>query len=66
MKNKKRTQLFAFANRIILTDGSSLWMYSVRYSKNYHLDFTITNETNLKKKAQMKNTLHFRKKNRLY
>jgi len=42
-KNKK---FFAYKNKLILTNGSSLNITSIKYIKNYPLNFKIFNEIN--------------------
>lgn len=42
-KNKK---FFTFKNKLILTNGSSLKITSIKYIKNYQLNFKIFKEIN--------------------
>nr|YP_010118076.1 ymf101 [Phytophthora palmivora]QPN54126.1 ymf101 [Phytophthora palmivora]QTV76710.1 ymf101 [Phytophthora palmivora] len=58
-KNKK---FFTYKNKIILTNGSSLKITSIKYLKNYQLNFKIFKETkiNLNEKINLnKNKLKF-------
>ena len=45
---KKNIKLFNYKNKIILTNGSSLTITSIKYIKNYQLNFKITKEYNKK------------------
>lgn len=45
-KNKK---IFLFKNKIILTNGASLKILSIKYFQNYQLNFKIFKEKNNKK-----------------
>lgn len=47
---KKNKKLFIYKNKIILTNGSSLKNYSIKYIKNYQLNFKM-----FKKKLKFKN-----------
>jgi len=38
---KKNKKIFTYKNKIILTNGSSLKITSVKYIKNYQLDLNI-------------------------
>jgi hypothetical protein len=38
---KKNKKIFTYKNKIILTNGSSFKITSVKYIKNYQLDFNI-------------------------
>lgn len=61
-KNKK---FFTYKNRIILTNGSSLKITSVKYIKNYQLNFKIFKETKTNSISDTnlnKNKLNFIKK----
>nr|WGU20095.1 hypothetical protein [Phytophthora sp. ML-2023a] len=44
-KNKK---FFTYKNKIILTNGSSLKITSIKYIKNYQLNLKIFKETKIK------------------
>ena len=60
MQNKK---LFTYKNKIILTNGSSLKIMSIKYNKNYQLNFKILKELNSKKmNLSNSNQLNFLKK----
>jgi hypothetical protein len=48
---KQNKKLFIYKNRIILTNGSSLKITSIKYIKNYQLNFNI-----FQKKEITKNT----------
>ena len=41
---KKSKKLFTYNNQIILTNGSSLKITSIKYLKNYQLNFKIFKE----------------------
>jgi hypothetical protein len=61
-KNKK---FFTYKNKIILTNGSSLKITSIKYIKNYQLDFKIFKEIKTNKDSNInfnKNKLNFIKK----
>jgi hypothetical protein len=61
-KNKK---LFNYKNRIILTNGSSLKITSIKYIENYQLNLKILKETITDKNLNLtsnKNKLNFIKK----
>nr|YP_010394640.1 Ymf101 [Plasmopara halstedii]DAZ89077.1 TPA_asm: Ymf101 [Plasmopara halstedii] len=38
---KKSKKFFNYKNKIILTNGSSLRIISIKYIQNYHLNFQI-------------------------
>lgn len=63
---QKSKKLFTYNNKIILTNGSSLKITSIKYLKNYQLNFKIFKEIktdkNSKKKISNKNKLNFFKK----
>lgn len=42
---KKSKKIFTYKNKIILTNGSSLKITSVKYIKNYQLDLNIFKKT---------------------
>ena len=54
-RNKK---LFNYKNNIILTNGSSIKITSVKYFKNYQLNFRIFKKT--------KTVININNKNKLY
>lgn len=62
---KKSKKLFTYNNQIILTNGSSLKITSIKYLKNYQLNFKIfkeiKNNQNLNQITN-KNKLNFIKK----
>ena len=61
-KNKK---LFLYKNKIILINGSSLNITSIKYFKNYQLNFKIFTEKKISKNLNFdfkKNKLSFLKK----
>jgi hypothetical protein len=63
---KKNKKLFIYKNRIILTNGSSLKISSVKYIENYQLNIKIFKEIKINKKSTQlisnKNKLNFIKK----
>lgn len=62
---KKSKKLFTYENKIILTNGSSLKITSIKYLKNYQINLKIfkeiKNEKNLNQLSN-KNKLNFLKK----
>ncbi len=62
---KKSKKLFTYNNQIILTNGSSLKITSIKYLKNYQINLKIfreiKNEKNLNQLSS-KNKLNFLKK----
>jgi hypothetical protein len=62
---KKSKKLFTYNNKIILTNGSSLKITSIKYLKNYQINLKIfreiKNEKNLNQLPN-KNKLNFLKK----
>ncbi len=62
---KKNKKLFIYNNKIILTNGSSLKITSIKYLKNYQINFKLfkenKNDKNLNK-LSTKNKLNFFKK----
>ena len=62
---KKSKKLFTYKNQIILTNGSSLKITSIKYLKNYQINFKIfkeiKNNQNLNQISN-KNKLNFIKK----
>lgn len=62
---KKSKKLFTYTNQIILTNGSSLKKASIKYLKNYQINFKIfkeiKNNQNLNQITN-KNKLNFIKK----
>nr|YP_010117998.1 ymf101 [Phytophthora captiosa]QPN54009.1 ymf101 [Phytophthora captiosa] len=61
-KNKK---FFTYKNKIILTNGSSLKITSIKYIKNYQLNLKIFKETKIISNINInlnKNKLNFIKK----
>jgi len=44
---KKNKKFFNYKNKIILTNGASLKITSVKYIKNYQLNFKIFKETEI-------------------
>jgi hypothetical protein len=62
---KKNKNLFIYTNKIILTNGSSLKITSIKYIKNYQLNFKIFKEIKTNKNSNIslnKNKLNFIKK----
>lgn len=59
---KKNIKLFNYKNKIILTNGSSLTITSIKYIKNYQLNFKITKEYNKKNLIFEKKKSNFVKK----
>lgn len=62
---KKNKNLFPYTNKIILTNGSSLNITSIKYLKNYQLNIKIFNENKTDKNINqnfVKNKLNFVKK----
>lgn len=63
---KKNKRFFTYKNRIILTNGSSLKITSVKYIENYQLNLKIFKEIktnkNLNNLILNKNKLNFIKK----
>lgn len=60
---KKSKKLFTYKNKIILTNGSSLKITSIKYIKNFQLNFKIFKETEKNKSNNLnKNKLNFIKK----
>jgi hypothetical protein len=62
---KKNKKLFIYNNKIILTNGSSLKITSIKYLKNYQLNFKLFKENKNDKninKLSIKNKLNFFKK----
>ncbi len=58
---KKNNKLFIYKNKIILTNGSSLNISSVKYIKNYQLNFDIFQKKKTNKFLN-KNKFNFYKK----
>lgn len=62
---KKSKKLFTYNNKIILTNGSSLKITSIKYLKNYQLNFKLfkenKNDKNLNQLSN-RNKLNFFKK----
>ena len=58
-KNKK---IFNYKNNIIFTDGSSIKITSVKYFKNYQLNFKIFKKTKTLININNQNKLYFIKK----
>lgn len=61
----KSKKFFTYKNKIILTNGSSLKITSIKYIKNYQLDFKIFKEIKTNKDSSInfnKNKLNFIKK----
>nr|YP_010394758.1 Ymf101 [Phytophthora tubulina]DAZ89195.1 TPA_asm: Ymf101 [Phytophthora tubulina] len=59
-KNKK---LFTYKNKVILTNGSSLKITSIKYLKNYQLNLKIFKETKIITSTNINfNKLNFIKK----
>lgn len=62
---KKNKNLFTYNNKIILTNGSSLNIISIKYLKNYQLNTKIFKEMKKNKNSNQninKNKLNFIKK----
>ncbi len=59
---KKNKKLFIYKNRIILTNGSSLKITSVKHMTNYQLDHKIFKENKIKNLISNKNKSNFIKK----
>jgi len=62
---KKNKKFFTYKNKIILTNGASLKITSIKYIKNYQLNFKIFKETEIDKtinNTSNKNKLKFIKK----
>jgi hypothetical protein len=62
---KKSKNLFTYNNKIILTNGSSLKITSIKFLKNYQLNFKIFKEIKINKNLNQnsnKNKLNFFKK----
>lgn len=62
---KKNKNLFTYKNTIILTNGSSLKITSIKFIKNYQLNFKIFKEIKTNKNLNLtsnKNKLNFIKK----
>lgn len=62
---KKSKKLFNYNNKIILTNGSSLKITSIKFLKNYQLNFKIFKEIKINKNLNQnsnKNKLNFFKK----
>ena len=62
---KKSKKLFNYTNKIILTNGASLKITSIKYLKNYQLNFKIFKEIKIDKSLNQisnKNKLNFFKK----
>ena len=61
----KSKKFFTYKNKIILTNGSSLKITSIKYIKNYQLDLKIFKEIKTNKDLNInfnKNKLNFIKK----
>jgi hypothetical protein len=61
----KSKKFFTYKNKIILTNGSSLKITSIKYIKNYQLNFKIFKEIKNNKDSNInfnKNKLNFIKK----
>ena len=62
---KKNKKLFTYKNKIILTNGSSLKMSSIKYIQNYQLNNNlfekIEKNINLNKISNKKNTSFLKK-----
>ena len=61
----KSKKFFTYKNKIILTNGSSLKITSIKYIKNYQLNFKIFKEIKTNKNLNQisnKNKLNFIKK----
>nr|DAZ88488.1 TPA_asm: Ymf101 [Phytophthora nicotianae P1976] len=60
---KKNKKFFTYKNKIILTNGSSLKITSIKYLKNYQLDLKIFKEKKIITDTNLnKNKLNFIKK----
>jgi hypothetical protein len=62
---KKSKNLLTYNNKIILTNGSSLKIKSIKFLKNYQLNFKIFKEIKINKNLNQnsnKNKLNFFKK----
>jgi hypothetical protein len=62
---QKSKKLFTYNNKLILTNGSSLKITSIKYLKNYQLNFKIFKEVKTDKNLNQllnKNKLNFFKK----
>lgn len=63
---KRNKKIFTYNNQIILTNGSSLKITSIKYLKNYQLNFKIFKEKKIDKKLNQilknKNKINFLKK----
>ena len=62
---KKSKKLFTYNNKLILTNGSSLKITSIKYLKNYQINLKIFRETKNEKNLNQlsnKNKLNFLKK----
>ena len=62
---KKSKKLFTYNNKLILTNGSSLKITSIKYLKNYQLNLKIFKEMKTDKNLNQlsnKNKLNFFKK----
>lgn len=62
---KKSKKLFTYNNKLILTNGSSLKITSIKYLKNYQLNLKIFKEVKTDKNLNLlsnKNKLNFFKK----
>jgi hypothetical protein len=57
---KKNKKIFTYYNQIILTNGSSLIITSIKYFKNHQLNFKIFKET--KKDKNLNQILKNKKK----
>nr|DAZ88921.1 TPA_asm: Ymf101 [Phytophthora nicotianae CJ01A1] len=60
---KKNKKFFTYKNKIILTNGSSLKITSIKYLKNYQLDLKIFKEKKIITDTNLnKSKLNFIKK----
>jgi hypothetical protein len=59
---QKNNNLFLYNNKIILTNGSSLKITSIKYLKNYQLNIKLFKEKKNLNKNINKNNLIFLKK----
>nr|YP_010395034.1 Ymf101 [Phytopythium vexans]YP_010395058.1 Ymf101 [Phytopythium vexans]DAZ89471.1 TPA_asm: Ymf101 [Phytopythium vexans]DAZ89495.1 TPA_asm: Ymf101 [Phytopythium vexans] len=62
---KKNKKFFTYKNKIILTDGASLKITSIKYIKNYQLNFKIFQKKKVNENLNNilnKNKLNFIKK----
>jgi len=62
---KKSKNLFTYNNKIILTNGSSLKITSIKFLRNYQLNFKIFKEIKINENLNQnsnKNKLNFFKK----